>query len=79
MTACPASQFPMLPKIVIVVFLIAIVVALFSGLAFMLKDKSDKRRMVRALTWRVGLQLALILFLLLAMWMGWITPHSVGK
>ena len=68
----------MFAKIAIVLFLLAIVTALFSGMWFMLKDKSDKRRTVTALSWRVGLQVALILFLILAAYMGWITPHSVS-
>lgn len=67
----------MLPKITIVLFLLAIVAALFTGMYFLLKDPSDKRRTVRALTWRVGLQLALIGFLVLAYFMGWIHPHAV--
>lgn len=68
----------MYAKIAIVLFLLAIVTALFSGMWFMLKDNSDKRRTVTALTWRVGLQVALILFLVLAACMGWITPHNVN-
>ncbi len=68
-----------LPKIAVVLMLVAIVVALFSGMFFMLKDGSDKRRTVRALTWRVGLQVALIAFLVLAYFMGWIQPHSIGR
>ena len=64
-------------KIAVVVMLLAIVVALFSGMFYMLKDGSDKRRTVKALTWRVGLQLALILFLVLAYFMGWIEPHGL--
>lgn len=67
----------MFAKIVIIVLLLTICVALFSGMVFMLKDKSDKRRMARALSWRVGLQLALIAFLALAASQGWIKPHSI--
>jgi len=68
-----------LPKIVIVLVLVAILVALFSGLYFMLKDGSDRRRTVRALSWRVGLQVGLIGFLVVAYFMGWIQPHNVGQ
>lgn len=68
-----------IPKIAVVVMLLAIVVALFSGMYFMLKDGSDKRRTVRALSWRVGLQAGLIGFLVLSYFMGWITPHNVGQ
>ena len=66
-------------KIVVVVMLVAVVAALFSGMFFMLKDGSDKRRTVRALSWRVGLQAALLGFLVLAYFMGWIQPHNLGK
>ncbi|MBI2383072.1 MAG: twin transmembrane helix small protein [Gammaproteobacteria bacterium] len=71
----------MLAKIVLVLFLAAILVALFSGLAFLIKDPSDAkhRRTVKALTWRVALQLALIGFLVLAYFMGWLRPHGFGE
>lgn len=69
----------LLPKIVVVLMLVAILVALFRGLYFMLKDGSDKRRTVSALTWRVGLQVALIAFLVIAYFLGWIQPHNVGQ
>ena len=68
----------MFAKLAIGAFMVAILVALFLGMVFMLKDKSDRRRTVTALTWRVGLQVALVLFLVLAAYMGWITPHRVG-
>ena len=69
----------MLPKIIIVVFLIAILVALFSGLNYLVKDPSgrDNRRVLRSLTWRVAIQVALIVFLVLAYLLGWIRPHGV--
>ena len=67
----------MAAKIAVVLFLLAIVVALFTGMFYLLKDGSDKRRTVKALTWRVGLQVALILFLVLAYFMGWIQPHGL--
>ncbi len=71
----------MLVKIIIVAFLIAIVGALFSGLFFLLKDPStsNDRRTVRALTMRVGLSIAFVLFLVLSYFMGWIHPHGVGQ
>lgn len=68
----------MLPKLVIVALLIAILVALFSAVVFLVKDPSSKRRTMRALTWRVGLQLALIVFLALAYLFGWIHPHGLA-
>jgi hypothetical protein len=69
----------MLPKIIVVLFLIAICVALFSGAFFLLRDSSDKQRVLRSLKWRVALQLMLIAFLILAFSQGWIKPHGLGR
>lgn len=65
---------------ILIAFLIAILAALFSGLYFLVKDKSgqDSKRVVNALTWRVAIQVALIAFLVVAFLMGWIKPHGVG-
>ena len=67
-------------NLILVGFLLAILAALFSGLYFLVKDKSgqDQRRVLHALTWRVALQLGLIVFLIVAFLMGWIRPHGVG-
>jgi hypothetical protein len=35
--------------------------------------------MVRALTWRIGLSIGLLLLMLVAGRMGWITPHGLGR
>lgn len=69
----------MLPKLIIAVLLLAIVVSLFSGLFFLMKDSSRSKRTVRALTLRVSLSVALIVFLLLATKMGWLHPHGIGR
>ena len=69
----------MLPKIILLTLLAAIVVSLFSGLFFMMNDKSDKRRMLTALKVRVGLSIALLIFLALAFTNGWLQPHGLGK
>lgn len=68
----------MLAKTFILLLLAAILVALFAGAYFLLKDSSSaqNRRTVKALTWRVSLQVALIVFLILAWFMGWIRPHE---
>jgi succinate dehydrogenase/fumarate reductase cytochrome b subunit len=66
-------------KILLVVgFLILIVWNLGAGLYYMLTDKGGSKRTVNALTRRIGLSVALILIVMLAIWMGWITPHGVG-
>ncbi|MBA3485602.1 MAG: twin transmembrane helix small protein [Lysobacter sp.] len=65
--------------LLIVGFLILILWNLGAGLYYMLVDKSQSNRTVNALTRRIALSAALILILILAIWMGWITPHGVGR
>ena len=67
----------MLPKIIIVVLLLAIVASLFSGLFFLMNDDSTRRRTLTALKVRVGLSIALVVFLALAFANGWLKPHGL--
>jgi len=69
----------LLPKVIIVVLLIAIVASLFSGLFFLMKDESRQRRTLTALKVRVGLSIALLVFLALAFMNGWLKPHGLGQ
>ena len=67
----------LLPKIIIVVLLLAIIASLFSGLVFLMRDSSRSRRTVNMLKLRVGLSITLILFLALSFYMGWLRPHGL--
>ncbi|MFN9389312.1 MAG: twin transmembrane helix small protein [Betaproteobacteria bacterium] len=62
-------------KIVIILFLLIILASLGSALFFLMRDKGGTDRTVRALTWRVGLSLALFLLLLASYKLGWIAPQ----
>jgi hypothetical protein len=42
----------------------------------MMRDKGATSRTVNALTVRVGLSFALLLFIWFSYWMGWIQPRS---
>lgn len=64
-------------KIIIALFLLAIVTALMAGMVFLVKDDGSRRRTVGALTLRIGLSLALIAFLVLGYLLGWIQPHGL--
>ena len=63
-------------KLLVVIFLLAVVIALFSGLYALMKGgraeqtEADKLRLVRTLTWRIGLSIALFLILLIALRFG---------
>ncbi|MGC4061705.1 MAG: twin transmembrane helix small protein [Aquabacterium sp.] len=68
-------------KIVIALALLAIVFALAMAGRAMLQDGRDgqpkSNRMVKALALRVGLSIALFLFVLLGYKLGWIHPTGV--
>ena len=64
-------------KIVILVVFIGIVISLASGLFYLVNDKGDSRRTVRALTWRIGLSIGLFAFLMLLIGLGVIEPHGL--
>lgn len=68
-----------LKTLLIIAFLLVILWNLGAGLYYMLVDKGQTKRTVNALTWRIGLSVALILLVVLSIWMGWITPHGVGR
>lgn len=66
-------------KILIVATLMAVLVSLGSSLFFLVKDPRDPRRMVRALTVRIILSVALFVLLFLAWYAGLIQPHGVAQ
>ncbi|MFC3715981.1 twin transmembrane helix small protein [Luteimonas soli] len=68
-----------LKTLLIVAFLLVILWNLGAGLYYMLVDKGQTKRTVNALTKRIALSVALILLVILAIYMGWITPHGVGR
>jgi len=57
-------------KFVIIAAFLAIVGSLLSGLVFLVKDKGQTDRTVRALTIRIALSVALFLVLMLGFWLG---------
>jgi hypothetical protein len=66
----------LIPALVIGAF-IAIVASLLSALRHLTRGAGDSRRMVRALTWRIGLSVALFVLLMLAWYTGLIAPHGI--
>ena len=67
-----------LKTLLIVALLVVILWNLGAGLYYMLVDKGTTKRTVNSLTKRIALSVALILFVVLSIYMGWITPHGVG-
>ncbi|HEX7917444.1 twin transmembrane helix small protein [Rudaea sp.] len=68
----------MFGKIIVVATLLAILYNLGAGLYFMMVDHGGTGRTVGALTRRIGLSVALILFVMLCIALGWIQPHGVN-
>ena len=65
-------------RYVVLAFVFVILAALFSGLFFLVRDQGRSTRTVKALTWRVGLSLALFLLLLAGYYFGLIHPRGGG-
>jgi hypothetical protein len=59
-------------RIFVIVVFLGILASLGSALFYLMRDKGGSNKTVNALTWRIGLSVALFLLLLFANWMGWI-------
>jgi len=59
-------------KAIILILVFAIIVNLGRGFFFLLKDQrdADNKRMLHALTWRIGLSVLLFLFIILSLFLG---------
>lgn len=64
-------------KILIVIILIAIIASLASALFYLVKKQEPSEKMVKALTWRISLSIALFFMLIIAFLLGWIHPHGI--
>jgi len=60
-------------KIVIVLLLVAVVISLFSGLFFLIRDGGKTNRVVNSLALRVSLSILLLAVILIALWQGELT------
>lgn len=59
-------------KIIVVILFVAIIISLSSGLWFLSKDDQGSTRVLTALKIRVALSAALILFLIVSYYQGWL-------
>ena len=64
-------------KVIIIVIFLGIIASLASGLVYLVRDRGNSRRTLRALTWRIGLSVGLFVFLMILVATGVITPHGV--
>ena len=64
-------------KFFIIACLLLIVLSMASGLFYLVSDKGESKKMVTALSIRVGLSVLLFALLLIAWSQGLITPHGM--
>ena len=67
----------MLFKIVVIVLLLVVIFSLGQALFFLIKDESKSDRMMKSLTWRIGLSVFIFILLLIGQAMGLIQPHGL--
>jgi hypothetical protein len=64
-------------KIVVIIMLLAVLGCLaFAAVALVKTKDGEPSKVLTALSWRIGLSVALFLLLLFSYWMGWITPNN---
>lgn len=66
----------MIAKIIIVLFMLAILASLASAALFLIKQKPGEEKLVKALTLRIGLSILLFCLLMFCFAMGWLRPHG---
>lgn len=64
-------------RLFIIFLLLIILYSLGSALFFLVRDKSRSDRVVKALSWRIGLSLFVFILLFVAYALGWIQPHGI--
>jgi hypothetical protein len=62
-------------RYVVIAVLLLIVASLGSAAFYMLRDRGNSQRMVKALAIRVGLSVALLVFLMTGYYLGWFPGH----
>jgi Na+-transporting NADH:ubiquinone oxidoreductase subunit NqrD len=66
-------------KWLVLAIFFAIVLSLASAMVQLVRDyKGESKRMVRALSVRIGLSIVLFIVLWAAWKLGWMEPHTVG-
>ena len=65
--------------LIIIAFLVVILYNLGAGLYYMMTDKGQTNRTVKALTWRIGLSVLLIVLVMIGIATGIIQPHGIGR
>lgn len=65
-------------KTIIILLLLVIVSTLGMGLFHLVQGKGQSDKVVRSLTWRIGLSVGVFILLLIGQATGLITPHGLS-
>ena len=68
----------MLFKIVIIALLLIVLFSLGTAMIHLVKGKGQSDKVVKALTWRIGLSVFIFILLLIGQATGLITPHGLS-
>jgi len=64
-------------RLLALIILLAIIISLGSALRYLVSDEGKTDRVLKALTWRIGMSVGLFLLLMLAWYFGLIEPHGI--
>lgn len=65
-------------KLLVLLLFLGILISLGSGMVYLVRGgKKDSKKVVKALTWRIGLSITLFIILILAWSAGLIQPHGI--
>lgn len=71
------SVMTIISKALIILLLVSIFFSLGSALYYLITEKGNSTRIVKALTWRIALSMVLFILILIAFAFGWLTPHPI--
>ncbi len=68
----------MIFKIIILLLLLVVLVSLGQALFYLIRDEGKSDRMLKFLTWRIGLSVFIFILLLIGQAVGLIHPHGLN-
>ncbi|MCZ6561161.1 MAG: twin transmembrane helix small protein [Gammaproteobacteria bacterium] len=64
-------------RLLALIILLVIIISLGSALRYLVSDEGKTDRVLKALTWRIGMSVGLFVLLMLAWYFGLIEPHGI--
>ncbi len=67
-----------LSKLIVLAIFLGILASLGSALVYLVRDDGKTDRLLKALTWRIGLSVILFISLFIAYGLGLVQPHGIS-